>query len=96
MYKRPRFATLIIAEQYLENLQANKSLFMKLTAESQRLKLESQKKIQDKRHAFQDMIRALIDGGIREGVFRKVDSLLAVGKVIFIRLVNQTLDQHSR
>lgn len=66
-----------VMEQYLENLQANKSLFMKLTAESQRLKLASQKKIQDKRHAFQDMIRALIDEGIREGVFRKVNSLLA-------------------
>lgn len=66
-----------VMEQYLENLQANKSLFMKLTAESQRLKPESQKKIQDKRHAFQDMIRALIDEGIREGVFRKVNSLLA-------------------
>lgn len=66
-----------VMEQYLENLQANKSLFMKLTAESQRLKLESQKEIQDKRHAFQDMIRALIDEGIREGVFRNVNSLLA-------------------
>lgn len=66
-----------VMEQYLETLQANKSLFMKLTAESQRLKLESQKKIQDKRHAFHDMIRALIDEGIREGVFRKVNSLLA-------------------
>lgn len=66
-----------VMEHYLENLQANKSLFMKLTTESQRLKLESQKKIQDKRHAFQDMIRALIDEGIREGVFRNVNSLLA-------------------
>jgi len=66
-----------IMEAYIESLQANKSLFMKLTAESQRLKLESQKKIQDKRHAYQDMIRALIDEGIREGVFRKVNSLLA-------------------
>jgi len=66
-----------IMEAYIESLQANKSLFMKLTAESQRLKLESQKQIQDKRHAYQDMIRALIDEGIREGVFRKVNSLLA-------------------
>lgn len=66
-----------VMEHYLDNLQANKNLFMKLTAESQRLRPESQKKIQDKRHAFQDMIRALIDEGIREGVFRKVNSLLA-------------------
>lgn len=66
-----------VMEKYMEILQANKSLFMRLTAESQRLKPESQKQIQDKRHTYQDMIRALIDEGIREGVFRKVNSLLA-------------------
>lgn len=66
-----------VMEKYMEILQSNKSLFMRLTAEAQRLKPESQKQIQDKRHAYQDLIRALIDEGIREGVFRKVDSLLA-------------------
>ena len=62
---------------HLRFLQANKNLFMKLSLEAQRLKLESQKQIQEKRHAYQDLIRALIDEGIREGAFRKVDSLLA-------------------
>lgn len=66
-----------VMEKYMEILQANKSLFMRLTAESQSLRPESQKQIQDKRHAYQNLIRALIDEGIREGVFRKVDSLLA-------------------
>lgn len=66
-----------IMEAYIESLQANKNLFMKLTMEMQRLKLESQKQIQEKRHAYQDMIRTLIDEGIREGVFRKVNPLLA-------------------
>jgi AcrR family transcriptional regulator len=66
-----------VMETYIENLQANKSLFLKLTHESQRLKPESQKQIQEKRHTYQDLIRALIDEGIREGVFRKVNSLLA-------------------
>jgi len=65
-----------IMQKYIENLQANKNLFMKLSLESQRLKLESQKQIQEKRHAYQDLVRALIDEGIREGVFRKVNSLL--------------------
>jgi len=65
-----------ITQMHMEFLQANKSLFMKLSLETQRLKLESQKQIQEKRHAYQDLIRALIDEGIREGVFRKVDSLL--------------------
>ncbi len=66
-----------IMEAYIESLQANKNLFMKLTMEMQRLKLESQKQIQEKRHAYQDMIRTLIDEGLREGVFRKVNPLLA-------------------
>ena len=66
-----------VTEMYFENMQANKNLFLKLAMESQRLKMESQKQIQANRHAFQDLIRALIDEGIREGVFRKVNSLLA-------------------
>ena len=71
-----------ITEKYLESLQANKSLFLKLMQESQRLKLESQKQVQVKRYAYQDLIRALIDEGIREGVFRKVNSLLAARLLI--------------
>jgi len=66
-----------IMEKYLENLLANKNLFLKLMQESQRLKPESQRRVQRKRHAYQDLIRALIDEGIREGVFRNINSLLA-------------------
>jgi AcrR family transcriptional regulator len=79
-----------IMEAYVDSLQANKSLFMKLTLESQRLRVESQKQIQKSRHAYQDMIRALIEEGIREGVFRPVNPLLAarlllgsIGPVIY-------------
>jgi len=71
-----------ITEKYLESLQANKSLFLKLMQESQRLKLDSQRQVQAKRYAYQDLIRALIDEGIREGVFRKVNSLLAARLLI--------------
>jgi len=66
-----------VVKMHLESLQANKNLFMKLSLEAQRLKLESQSRIQDKRHAYQDLVRALIDEGVREGAFRKVDPLLA-------------------
>ena len=66
-----------IIQMHLEFLQANKSLFMKLSLEAQRLKPDSQKQIQEKRHFYQDLIRSLIDEGIREGTFRKVNSLLA-------------------
>lgn len=66
-----------IVQMHMEFLQANKSLFMKLSMEAQRLKPDSQKQIQEKRHAYQDLIRSLINEGIHGGSFRKVDSLLA-------------------
>jgi AcrR family transcriptional regulator len=66
-----------ITHMHMELLQANKNLFLKMSMDAQRLKPESQKRIQEKRHAYQDLLRALIDEGIREGAFRKVDSLVA-------------------
>lgn len=79
-----------IMKTYIDNMQANKSLFLRLSQESQRLKFESREQIHKKRHAFQDLVRALIEEGIREGVFRNVNALLgarllisAVGPVIF-------------
>jgi len=71
-----------IMEIYIESLQANKNLFLKLTQESQRLRPQSQKQVQEKRHAYQDLVRALIGEGIREGIFRKVNSLLAARLLI--------------
>src|SRR5512147_1707266 len=41
-----------VTQMHMGFLQANKSLFMKMSVEAQRLKLESQKKIQEKRHAY--------------------------------------------
>ena len=55
---------------------------MKLLLDAQRLKLESQKQIQEQRHAYQDLIRGLIEEGVREGTFRKVDPLLAARMLI--------------
>ena len=63
-------------ENPLEFLQA-KEFVHEAIAGGQRLKLESQKQIQKKRHAYQDLIRGLIEEGIREGAFRKTDPLLA-------------------
>ncbi|NTW18016.1 MAG: TetR/AcrR family transcriptional regulator [Syntrophaceae bacterium] len=71
-----------IMEKYLESLQANKNLFLILMQEVQRLKPESQKLVQEKRHAYQDLVRALIDEGIREGVLRNVNSLLTARLLI--------------
>lgn len=61
---------------HLEFLAASKELYLKTSFEVQRLDIESQKRIQVRRRAYQDLIRQLIDEGIEEGSFRKVDSLL--------------------
>ncbi|MEW6030673.1 MAG: TetR/AcrR family transcriptional regulator [Chloroflexota bacterium] len=71
-----------IMEMHLEFLVENKSLFMKLSLEVQRLRLESQKRIQNGRYAYQDLIRGLIEEGIREGAFRKVNPLLTARLIV--------------
>jgi len=79
-----------IAQMHLEFLVAHKNLFLILTQEIQRLKMQSQQRIQLGRYAYQDLMRSLIEEGIREGVFRSVDALLAarllvnsMGSVVF-------------
>ena len=67
---------------HLEFLVSSKEFYLKLSFEVQRLNLESQKRIQVRRHAYQDLIRQLIDEGIAEGSFRKVDSLLVARTLI--------------
>jgi AcrR family transcriptional regulator len=61
---------------HLDYLIDNKEFYLKLSFEVQRLALESQQRIQVKRHAYQDMIRRLIDNGIQEGSFRPINALL--------------------
>ena len=69
-------------KMHLEFLVSSKEFYLKLSFEVQRLNLESQKRIQVRRHAYQDLIRQLIDEGIAEGSFRKVDTLLVARTLI--------------
>jgi AcrR family transcriptional regulator len=73
-----------VMQKHLEYLVSNKAFYLKLSFEVQRLAIESQKRIQVRRHAYQDLIRQLIDEGIREGTFRPVDSLLVARTLITI------------
>lgn len=73
-----------VMQLHLDLLISKKEFYLKLTFEVQRLAIESQQRIQDKRHAYQDMIGQLIDEGIREGSFRQVDSLLVTRTLITI------------
>jgi len=67
---------------HLEFLVSNKDFYLKLSFEVQRLAIDSQQRIQAKRHAYQDIIRQLIDEGIQEDAFRPVDSLLVTRLLI--------------
>jgi len=66
-----------IMQMHLEYWLPRKEFYLRLTVEAQRLALSSQQRIQAARHTYQDMLRSLIEDGVREGAFRPVDSLLA-------------------
>jgi len=71
-----------VMKTHLDFLVSSKEFYLKLSFEVQRLTIESQQRIQVKRHAYQDMIRQLIDEGIQERAFRPVDSLLVTRVLI--------------
>jgi AcrR family transcriptional regulator len=73
-----------VMQFHLNFLISRKDFYLKLSFEVQRLAIQSQKRIQAKRHAYQDLIRQLIDEGIQEGSFRPVDTLLASRTLITI------------
>jgi len=73
-----------VMQFHLNFLISRKDFYLKLSFEVQRLAIQSQKRIQAKRHAYQDLIRQLIDEGIQEGSFRPVDTLLATRTLITI------------
>jgi AcrR family transcriptional regulator len=62
---------------YMDYLVANEAFFMKLSLEVQRMAQNSQARIQQARHMYQDVIQGLIETGIQEGSLRQTDPLLA-------------------
>lgn len=71
-----------VIQAHLEYLVANKTLYLRLTVEAQRLGLESQRRLQISRHAYQDLICRIIEAGISEGAFRPVDPLLTMRVIL--------------
>jgi TetR/AcrR family transcriptional regulator, cholesterol catabolism regulator len=67
---------------HLEYLLAQKEFYLKLSFEVQRLGYESQQRIQKHRHAYQDLVRRLVEEGIAEGAIRKVDALVTARTLI--------------
>ncbi len=70
-----------IMQMHLSYLIGNKHVFLNLSVEAQRLSAESQQEIQTKRHAYQDMLRELVEEGIRLGEFRPVNPLFAARSI---------------
>jgi TetR/AcrR family transcriptional regulator, cholesterol catabolism regulator len=73
-----------IMHAHLEFLLANKEFYAKVMYEVQRLDLESQKRLQVRRHAYQDLLRELVEDAIREGTFRPVNPLLAARAILVL------------
>ena len=67
-----------ILRKQLDYTLVNKSVYLRLTFEVQRLSRESQQRIQVHRYAYQDMLGRLLEEGIRNGEFRPVNPRLAV------------------
>jgi AcrR family transcriptional regulator len=68
----------ILLKAHLEFLLDNRQFYLKMTAEAQRMGINSQQQIQQGRHQYQDMICDLIEQGIREGTFRPVNPRLVM------------------
>jgi AcrR family transcriptional regulator len=71
-----------ILEMQLAFSLENKAFYMRVMFEAQRLKVESQQRIQTYRYQFQDLIKALIETGIEQGYFRSVNATMAMKTII--------------
>lgn len=71
-----------VMKMHLAFLLENKAFYLRLMFEAQRLKVESQERIQVDRYAFQDLVKDLIVQGISEGSFRPVDPTMAMKTLI--------------
>jgi AcrR family transcriptional regulator len=66
---------------HLGYLVENQKIFLILSFEAQRLSAAGQEQLQAQRHAYQDMLRELIEEGQCLGEFRQVNSLFAARSV---------------
>lgn len=65
-----------IMQLHLNFLMDKKNQFLRLSAQLERLNQESQRRVQAKRYAYQDLLRDVVAQGIAEGSLRQVDPAL--------------------
>jgi TetR/AcrR family transcriptional regulator, cholesterol catabolism regulator len=73
-----------VMHAHLEYLLENKEFYNRLVYEVQRLSPESQRRIQVRRHAYQDLLCSLVAEATRQGTFRDVNPLLAARTILSI------------
>ncbi len=69
---------------YLDFLLGSKEFRVRLMGEVERLGPASQRRIQIQRHAYQDLLCALVQQAIQEGAFRPVNPLLAARTIMML------------
>ena len=73
-----------ILEAQLEYLLNNKNFFTELSMQVAQLGQAGQQRIMKKRYAYQDLLRAVLEQGVREGIFRPVNTRLATRTLLSI------------
>ena len=72
-----------IMQSHVAALEASKEFYLRLSFEVQRLSLKAQRRIQVRRHEYQDLLAQLVREGIQEGSFRQVDPL-SVARMLIV------------
>ena len=73
-----------ILEAQLEYLLNNKNFFIEISMQVPQLGPEVQKHIMNKRYAYQDLLRGILEQGVQEGAFRPVNTRLATRTLLSI------------
>lgn len=71
-----------VMKMHLAFLLENKAFYLRVMFEAQRLKADSQQRLQAARYAYQDLVKSLIEQGIAEGSFRPVEPAMAMKTLI--------------
>ena len=73
-----------ILEAQLEFLLKNKNFFTEISMQGMQLGQTAQQRIMKKRYGYQDLLRGILEQGVREGIFRPVNTRLAARTLISI------------